>query len=613
MTALAVHKRTLAFIAFALAVAIYPLIYSGSYPVGVGTIAGAMAAGTVGFVLLLGYAHQLAFGQAGFLMIGGYTDAILCVNYHWDPFAALLLGVVIAMALALAIARPILKLRGFVLAIASLAMQLIFIVIAIEAVPITGGALGTQGVPKFAIFGISVANDVAFYYVVWVMAFICVAIGLNIDRSRIGRALKAIAASESAAGSVGIEIVTYKVQMFVISAGMASVAGSLGAHYLRAMDPNVYGFAYSLNLLTAVIIGGLTSIWGGALGAGVITGLRELLRGLSLPLWESVIMGTLTVVVLIAFPRGLAGAIGTLFDRLTRSREAAPPVSVVPDVSALSPVTDIPPRGSVMLAVEGAARSFGNLRAVDNVSFNVETGSIVALIGPNGAGKTTLFNLIGGYQPLNGGTVKFLGQNIETMMPNEIARLGIGRTFQNLQLFDNLTVLENVMCGRFRLNACGIFSISARLPRVAHEEEETRKAALAALAFVGLRGAEAMAPTALSFGHQRLVEVARALALEPKLLLMDEPASGLNDTETEQLAELVLRISALGVTVLLVEHDMRLVMGLADKIVVMHHGEKIAEGSADEVRTQPDVIAAYLGQETPEHHSDTQGANEYVA
>jgi branched-chain amino acid transport system permease protein len=597
MSALAPHKRTIAFVVAALSIAIYPLLYSGSYPIGVATVAGAMAAGTVGFVLLLGYAHQLAFGQAGFLMVGGYTNAILCVNYHWDPFAALLVGIVIAMALAYVVARPILKLRGFVLAMVSLALQLVLIVIALEAVPITGGALGTQGVPKFAIFGISVANEIAFYYVAWVIAFICVGIGLNIDRSRIGRALKAIAASETAAGSVGIDIVKYKVQMFVISAGMASAAGSLGAHYLRAMDPNVYGFAYSLNLLTAVIIGGLTSVWGGALGATAITVLRELLRSLSLPLWEAVIMGTLTVVVLIAFPGGLAGAIGTMFDRLAGRGGKSRSIAVEPDPSALRPLADVPPKGTVMLEVEGVQRAFGSLKAVNGVSFKVETGMITALIGPNGAGKTTLFNLIGGYQPLNGGTVKFLGEPIEKLLPNEIAERGIGRTFQNLQLFDNMTVLENVMCGRYRLASSGILAISARLPMVGREEEATRDAARAALAFVGLQGAEDMLPTALSFGHQRLVEVARALALSPKLLLMDEPASGLNDSETERLAELILRIAALGITVLLVEHDMRLVMGLADQIVVMHHGEKIADDTADNVRAHPAVIAAYLGQE----------------
>ena len=596
MSDLRAYKRTLALAAFAIPIVFYPLVYSGSYPVGVGIIAGAMAAGTVGFVLLIGYAHQLAFGQAGFLMVGGYTSAILCTHYKFDPFFALLIGVCLSMLIAYVIGRPIMKLRGFVLAMASLAMQLIFIVLAIE-IEFGGGAMGTHGVPKFGMFGITFTSDIAFYYAAWAIAFVCVAIGLNIDRSRIGRALKAIATSETAAGSVGIEIVKYKVQMFVVSAGMASAAGSLGVHYLRAMDPNVYGFAYSLNLLTAVIIGGLTSVWGGALGATVITGLRELLRGLGLPLWESIIMGTLTVVVLITFPGGLAGAMGAVFDRIAGRNRKFANVTVAPDPSALAPISEAPPKGTVMLEVENADRAFGNLKAVNKVSFKVEAGMITALIGPNGAGKTTLFNLIGGYQPLNGGTVKFLGVPIETLLPNEIAERGIGRTFQNLQLFDNMTVLENVMCGRYRLNSAGIFAISARLPMVAREEEATRQAARAALAFVGLQGAEDMLPTALSFGHQRLVEVARALALSPKLLLMDEPASGLNDTETERLAELILRIAALGITVLLVEHDMRVVMGLADQIVVMHHGEKIADDTADNVRAHPAVIAAYLGQE----------------
>jgi branched-chain amino acid transport system permease protein len=597
MRLLGPHKGTAAFVIVLAAIVLYPAIYSGSYPVGVATVAGAMAAATVGFVLLLGYAHQLAFGQAGFLMIGGYASAILSANYKWDPFVAMTVGVLLSMALAYIIARPILKLRGFVLAMASLAMQLTLIVLALEAVPLTGGALGTQGVPKFSILGLSFGDDLLFYYFVWFVALICIAIGLNIDRSRIGRALKAIAASEAAAGSVGIDVVKHKVQIFVISAAMASVGGSLGVHYLRAMDPNVYGFAYSLNLLTAVIIGGLTSVWGGALGATAITAIRELLRSLSLPSWEAVIMGTLTVVVLLVFPGGLAGAIAAMFDRLVRRERRARSAASAPDPSALAPLSDVPSGGETMIEVVNAERAFGNLRAVNKVSFTVATGAITALIGPNGAGKTTLFNLIGGYQPLNGGTVRFLGEPIENLLPNEIAERGVGRTFQNLQLFPNMTVLENVMCGRHRLNTSGIFAIAVRLPRVTAEEKENRRAARAALAFVGLYDAEDIHPTALPFGHQRLVELARAMASSPKLLLMDEPASGLNDTETEQLAELILRIAALGVTVLLVEHDMRLVMGLADQIVVMQNGEKIADDSADVVRAHPAVIAAYLGQE----------------
>src|SRR5262245_47752375 len=219
MKGLAACRTMLAVTVFVAAIVAYPLLLPGSYPLGVGIIAGAMAASTVGFVLLLGYAEQLAIGQAGFCMVGGYANALLCVHHGFDPFLALLIGVALAMAIAYVIASPILKLRGFVLAMASLALHLMLIVAALEF-PFTGGALGTYGIPKFAIFGVSLASDLAFYFFVWLVVLIAVAIGLNIDRSRIGRALKAIAASEMAAGSVGIDIVKYKVQMFVISAAM---------------------------------------------------------------------------------------------------------------------------------------------------------------------------------------------------------------------------------------------------------------------------------------------------------------------------------------------------------------------------------------------------------
>jgi branched-chain amino acid transport system permease protein len=590
------RKTTLAMAAFLTAVVVYPLVFGGFYNIGLGITAGALAAGTVGFVLLLGYAHQLAIGQPAFCMVGGYANAILCVRYGWDPLAALLVGIALSSVVAYVIAAPILRLRGFVLAMGSLALQLILIVTELEW-PFTGGALGTYGLPRFALFGLKLTGDLAYYYVVWVFVLGAIAIGLNIDRSRIGRALKAIAASETAAGSVGIDITRYKVQMFVISAAMASVLGSLLVHHLRAMDPTVFGFTFSLNLITAVIVGGLLSIWGGAIGAAVVTGLREVLRELSLPLWEAVIMGALTVIVLIAFRRGIAGLISDIYDRITGSRPDRTAAAVDPDATALAPIADGQPEGTEILKVEAASRSFGSLRAVANVSFTVTAGRITALIGPNGAGKTTLFNLISGHQPLDYGRITFEGRSIEKLLPNAIAGQGIGRTFQNLQLFENMTVLENVMCGGHRLMSAGILEISTRLPKVAREEVATRQAALACLSFVGLKGVESFSPTELSFGHQRLVEIARALALRPKLLLMDEPASGLNDTETEMLAELILRIAALGITVLLVEHDMRIVMGLADHVVVMHHGEKIADGATDQVRMDPQVIAAYLGQE----------------
>jgi ABC-type branched-subunit amino acid transport system ATPase component/ABC-type branched-subunit amino acid transport system permease subunit len=596
MPSIARNKTALAAALGTVVVVVFPFLFPDDYHLGVGITAGALATSTVGVVLLLGLAHQLAIGQAAFSMIGGYSTGILCVDYGWDPFLAMVAGVVLTMIVAYAIAAPLLKLRGFVLVMATLALHLMLIVVAFE-LPITGGAIGTTAVPKFAIFGIQFVGEMDYFYAVWAIAAVAIAIGINIDHSSIGRGLRAIAASEAAAASVGIDADRYKAQMFVIGAGMASVSGSLIVHYLRAIDPTVFGFAFSLNLVTGTIVGGLLSVWGGALGAVIIIGFREVLRELSLPLWEAMIMGGLTVVVLIAFPRGIAGFIGDLFDRVVTGRDDRRITIVAPGAVALAPLAAADASDAVMLEVAAVSRSFGNLRAVNQVSFAVAARSITALIGPNGAGKTTMFNLIGGYQPLDAGTIRFEGREIGRLLPKDIALLGVGRTFQNVQLFDNMTVLENVMCGRHRKFRSGIVPICLRLPRARAEEAETRRDAAAALGFVGLKGAENAAPSALAFGHQRMVEIARAMALQPRLLLMDEPASGLNDTETEQLAELVLRIAALGVTVLLVEHDMRLVMGLADHVVVMDHGEKMAEGPGERVRADPRVIEAYLGRD----------------
>src|SRR6185437_8966112 len=401
MTRLARGKTWVAALLGAVAVIVYPLLFPGDYLLGGGITAGALATSTVGVVLLLGLAHQLAIGQAAFSILGGYTTGILCVDYGWDPFLTMVAGAALTMLIAWAIATPLLKLRGFVLVMATLGLHLMLIVVAYQ-LPITGGAIGLPGVPKFAILGlVHFAGETDYFYLVWAIAAVAIAIGLNIDHSAIGRALRALAASEAAAASVAVDIERYKAQMFVIGAGMASVSGSLIVHYLRAIDPTVFGFAFSLNLVTGTIVGGLLSIWGGALGAVVIIGLREVLRELSLPLWEAMIMGGLTVVILIAFPRGIAGFIGDLYDRLVGARrdrrvDVTPP-GAVPLASFLAEDKDT----AAMLEVADAARAFGSLRAVDGVSFAVAPRSITALIGPNGAGKTTLFNLIGGYQPLD--------------------------------------------------------------------------------------------------------------------------------------------------------------------------------------------------------------------
>jgi branched-chain amino acid transport system permease protein len=361
------------------------------------------------------------------------------------------------------------------------------------------------------------------------------------------------------------------------------------------MDPNVFGFSHSLNLVTGTIVGGLLSIWGGALGAVIIIGLRELLRDLSLPLWEAVIMGGLTVLVLIVFPRGIAGFVGDLFDRLAAPRRARFPVTVQPDFTAPSARAEPVAGAGPLLEVADVGRSFGNLRAVNRVSFAVQPGSITALIGPNGAGKTTLFNLVCGQLPLDFGVVRFAGRPIQDLPPRDIAMRGIGRTFQNLQLFDNMTVLENVMCGRHRLTRTGILAITARLPGVGREEREARAAARDCLRFVGLQGADDMRPSELAFGHQRLVEIARALALRPRLLLLDEPSLGLAPIIA---ADILVQIGILrdaGTTVLIVEQNARAALAVANRGYVMENGRITLEGRAAALLDSPAVRDAYLG------------------
>lgn len=575
-----------------------PFMVRTDYLIGLGITIGTMSIAASGLILLVGFAHQLALGQAAFCIIGGYGSALLTVRAGWDPAVAMLASAAISMLSAYAIGHPILQLRGFVLAMGSLAVQLVLIHTAIELLDITGGSMGLTGVPRFSLAGFTFASDTSYYYLVWTIALLSVAICRNIDRSHIGRALRAISVTEAGSASVGVDIARHKVEMFVLSAGLASIAGSLTAHYLRIMEPQVFGIPYSLNLLISVIIGGLTSPWGGLIGAFGLSALRETLRVLSLPLVELLIVGIVTVLVLMLAPRGLVG----LFCSPVRSRskgaegDRAGDLSTAGGLLAPRAQASIPLDGKPLLEVRHAFRSFGSLKAVDDVSFNAAEGSITALIGPNGAGKTTMFNLLSGYESIDRGSVGFAGVQIESSSADLIARQGVGRTFQLLQLFQGMSVLENVMCGRHRFARSSLASVIAHLPSHRAEERVAREKALQALDLVGLTKYADADPSTLPFGLQRQVELARAIALEPRLLLMDEPASGLNDSETEDLGALILKIRASGTTVLLVEHDMRLVMGIADHIVVMDRGCKIAEGAADEVRSLPTVIAAYLGE-----------------
>lgn len=598
------RPRLLTAILISVGVIVYPLIFQGQFLVGTGIIVGAMAIGGTGFVLIFGYAHQLVLGHTAFSLIGGYGSGILTTRYGWDPFVAMIFTMMISIMVAYITAKPILRLRGLILAMASIAFSMVLEHIAFDWHSLTQGAVGLAGIPKFSIFGWVMTTDRMMYYLTWVLVAASVFVAVNIDTSKIGRALKAVSKSEMAAEASGIDSVALKVQFYVVTAAMLSVMGSLLAHYMRLMAPGMFGFAFALMLITGVIIGGLMSVWGGVVGSIVIVLLREGLRGVGLPAWEVVVMGMLTVTVLILFERGFCGLIDDIYSgwrERVQGRSRGRPIDATrtgereTGIAFLTAQQDNLDPDSTILSISNVGKKFGSLEAVLNVSSDVNRHSITSLIGPNGAGKTTLFNLISGHLPLTKGEISLEGQRLEQLHPHRIAKMGVSRTFQNLQLYNNMTVLQNVMSGRHRLTSQSFTAVAFRTPKIAREERNTREVAEYFLKYVGLEGKGDLYPDELPFGHQRLVETARALALEPRLLLMDEPASGLNDAETEDLAELLFKIRQNGITIFLVEHDIRLVMGVSDRIVVMNYGRKLAEGPTDEVRNDPDVIAAYLG------------------
>ena len=569
----------------------YPVLFPGRFGIALGVSVGIISIAAVGLVLLLGYAQQLAVGQAAFCIIGGYGTAILCARFSWDPLLAMFLAAGIAMLIAWILGRPILRLQGYYLAMASLAFQLILVFSSLNLVSVTGGAVGISGIPIFSIAGVGFGSELSLYVVSWIFAILALLLGTGIGNSRVGRALRAMGSSEIGAASVGINLAEYKTQMFVLSGGLASISGSLMVHYLRVMEPNLFGFQFSLMIITAAVLGGLQSVWGGVLGATLIVVMKEALHGVGLPLLEVIIMGALTVAALILAPNGLAGAFSKFRQvRHGTSKKAEPSSGTFSYSVSAAEGSD-----RELLEIRNVSKSFGSLAAVSEVSFEVGARSITALIGPNGAGKTTVFNLIAGSLSIDAGEIAFQGQRINELDASGLAALGIARTFQQVQLFEHLNIRENVMCGRHRLARIAVFDIAFRPWRKSDEEYAIRRASDAALEFVGLGSVAELSPQQLSFGQQRKLEIARALASEPTLLLMDEPASGLNDSETEELANLIARIRAFGTTVLLVEHDMRLVMGLSDHIVVMHHGRMLAQGDARCIRADQEVISAYLG------------------
>ena len=529
------------------------------------------AIAVAGIVVVLGYCGQITLAQAAFFGLGAYGVAIGTADLHLPFFVALAIGVGIAGLFGLVLGFASLRLGGHYLAMVTISFQQILTLVLTNWIGLTHGPDGISGIVRPALF--SGGNA---YLSVCLVALVGVTlVAWRLKTSRLGRAMQAVRDNEIAAGTCGIDILSTKVIAFGISAVLGGIGGGLFAGAFRYISPDQFSFAESIVLLTMALLGGVQSPFGALLGTGLLVMLPEWLRFLR-QIYIAVYGGAV-ILIMVFLPDGLWGFAASKLRRADRG--VAGDVAPLPLLSQTGAASD-----EEILTIEGLAKHFGGLKALDGVDIAVRRGTVHALIGPNGSGKSTFINVLTGLYRPTAGRIRFAGADITGLPPHQRTRAGLARTFQNIRVFRGMTVLENVMVGAERPGN-----------DVARQPGPVVERALAALEFVGRRG-DALRPVGeLSYGHQRHVEIARALAGSPQTLLLDEPAAGLNMTEKAELGELLRRLKGHGLTILIVDHDMHLVESVADHITVLNFGRRIADGVPQAVLRHPDVIAAYLG------------------
>ncbi len=546
----------------------------------------------IGLVLLTGVAGLTSFGQAAFVGMGAYTTAWLTLNTGLSPWLTLFVGLAITGVSALIVAGITLRMSGHYLPLATIAwgLSLYYLMGNLDALGKYDGLLGIQ---TLSLFGWDLGQGRGFFLLAWAVVVLAAVAILHLLDSRPGRAMRSLRTGTQMAEAMGVNTLRYKIIIFVIAALLASVSGWLFAHFQRSVNPSPFGLKMGIEYLFMTVVGGVGHVWGAITGALLTKLLEDQLQVLLPKLigtsgsYETIVFGIVLVLTLKFLPNGLWSLVERKLPRPQRPMDWANAPALVERIK--------PTAGELVLDVQAIRKQFGGLVAVNDIGFQIRAGQIVGLIGPNGAGKSTTFNLITGVLSLTSGKVVFRGETISGRRSREIASRGMSRTFQHVKMIPDMTVLENVALGAHLRGVKDVASAMTRLNR--DEERQLFREAQTQLERIGMGAYLHEQAGNLAMGPQRLMEIARALCSDPALLLLDEPAAGLRHQEKQALSRVLRQLQDEGMSILLVEHDMDLVMDVCDHLVVMEFGTLLTQGTPTEIQQSPAVRAAYLGTE----------------